>query len=408
MQLTYYMLKPYFYYIFFTFLIFFSPLVNAQELIDYPPAQKLTQFSFEEYPGGIIVVKAALDEYKDSLNFIFDTGNSGISLDSMTCIQLGLITTPSSRTIKGISGVQKLSFAYNHRLVLPKLTVDHLDFHINNYDLLSSVYGVKIDGIIGFSFLRQFIVNINYETTMIEVFSPGLFDYPKKGHLLSTDFYHFPITTVQLDTDIHTSTRTIFDIGAGLDIILSSQFANQSGLILPNRKMYTTQIEGIGGKKIIRLTTFPKVQIGPFRFKKVPVHIFDDENDLLSYPNLGGILGNNLLRRFNIIINYPNQKIHLKPNKFYYEPFDYTYSGLGIYAIDSLVTVVDIIKDSPSDLAGFEPGDVIVSINEAFIPNIKEFKKKMANTSRKVDIGIVRNNRFLSLRLKLLDIRKIK
>ena len=35
---------------------------------------------------------------------------------------------------------------------MPGITVENLDFHINDYDILTSAYGMRIDGIIGYSF----------------------------------------------------------------------------------------------------------------------------------------------------------------------------------------------------------------------------------------------------------------
>ena len=44
------------------------------------------------------------------------------------------------------------------------LTIDSLDFHVNDYDILSSVYGDRIDGIIGYSFFSRYIVKIDYDS----------------------------------------------------------------------------------------------------------------------------------------------------------------------------------------------------------------------------------------------------
>jgi hypothetical protein len=47
-------------------------------------------------------------------------------------------------TILGIAVLRKVSFVYNQKLRLPGLTIDSLNFHINNYDILTSVYGEKL------------------------------------------------------------------------------------------------------------------------------------------------------------------------------------------------------------------------------------------------------------------------
>jgi hypothetical protein len=158
--------------------------VNCQEEFVPPPAKLLTRFTFKQYSGGVVVLRGVLNNYKDSLNFILDTGSGGISLDSTTAAQLGVKVTPSDRTIRGIAGIRNVSFAYNNTLHLPGLSVDSLDFHINDYDILTSVYGERVDGIIGYSFFNRYIVKINYDSNKVFVYSKGLMKYPRGGYLL--------------------------------------------------------------------------------------------------------------------------------------------------------------------------------------------------------------------------------
>jgi hypothetical protein len=49
--------------------------------------------------------------------------------------------------VRGIAGMKYVSFANDHSLHLLGLTVTHLDFHVNNYEILSSAYGMPIDGL---------------------------------------------------------------------------------------------------------------------------------------------------------------------------------------------------------------------------------------------------------------------
>src|SRR5579871_3632957 len=121
----------------------------AQERFIATPARLITSFPITVFTGGVILLKARLGNFADTLNFILDTGSGGISLDSTTCVRLKLSPQPSERTVLGIGGARKVSYIYNQTLHLPSLTVDSLNFHINDYEILSSVYGEKIDGIIG-------------------------------------------------------------------------------------------------------------------------------------------------------------------------------------------------------------------------------------------------------------------
>src|SRR5215469_9671154 len=65
-----------------------SGTLNAQETFIQPPSRLITTFPFTVFTGGVILLKAKLNDFPDSLNFILDTGSGGISLDSQTCVRL--------------------------------------------------------------------------------------------------------------------------------------------------------------------------------------------------------------------------------------------------------------------------------------------------------------------------------
>ena len=202
-------------------LLLLSSNVSAQEEFVSAQAKFITKFPFVQITGGIIILKAQLDNIKDSLNFVLDTGSGGISLDSSTVEEFKLVRVKSDRTIRGIGGMKTVDFTYKHSLVLPGLKVDDLDFHINNYDLLTSVYGVRIDGIIGFTFLRKFIVKVDYDKLMIEVYSPGMYKYPKGGFLMRPGFNALPYYGATVKDEKSVDGKFIFDTGAGLCFLLS-------------------------------------------------------------------------------------------------------------------------------------------------------------------------------------------
>jgi hypothetical protein len=95
--------------------------------------------------------------------------------------------------------------------------------------------------------------------------------------------------------------------------------------------MYATQAEGLGGKTDVQLSVVRELKIGPYRFHNVPAYVFNDEYNVTNYPVLGGLIGNDILRRFNVLLNYPQQEIYIKPNKHFLDSFDYSYTGLGFY-----------------------------------------------------------------------------
>lgn len=376
----------------------------AQEEFIQPPAKLITSFPFTVFTGGVILVKAKLAEFPDSLNFILDTGSGGISLDSATCARLKLNPLPSDKTILGIAGVRQVKFVYNQTLLLPGLSVDSLNFHVNDYDILSSVYGDKVDGIIGYSFFSRYIVKIDYDSSRISVYTKGLYKYPKGGHLLKPVIASLPIQMATVRDENNINARYYFDTGAGLCVLLSSDFASDSGLLDPRKKTFLTQAEGLGGKANMRLTTIKELKLGPYRFRRVPAYIFDDDYNVTNYPSLGGLLGNDILRRFNVILNYEHRDIYLLPNSHYRDQFDYSYTGLGIYWVEGEIRVGDIMADSPAEKAGFKPDDVVIAVNNNFTNNIQTYKNMLQSTGEKVKVVVKRNGQLQMLVLKVKSI----
>src|SRR3954468_12274055 len=88
------------------------------------PGVLISRFPFKQYYGGVVVVQAQLKGIPDTLQFILDTGSAGISLDTNTCLRLGIPLTPTEKVVRGVGGSKKVSFALNHTLLLPGVEVD--------------------------------------------------------------------------------------------------------------------------------------------------------------------------------------------------------------------------------------------------------------------------------------------
>lgn len=381
---------------------FFKTSLAQEEFIE--PSHFLTKFSFMQLTGGVILLHARLDTFPDTLNFILDTGSGGISLDSTTAEYFGLKGTPSNKTIRGIAGIKKVSFLNNHTLCLPQLTIDSLNFHINDYGILTSVYGERIDGIIGYSVLSRYILKINFDSSHVEFWSKGSFRYPRGGFLFRPAINTLPVQSARVKDGLTITSRFLFDMGAGLNMMLTTDFIKDSALMHKKRKFYTKQAEGLGGKIDMSMTVIKEIKLGPYKFRNVPIYIFDDEYNVTSYPYLGGLIGNDLLRRFNIILNYDRRDIYLTPNTHYSEAFDYSYTGIELYMENGQIILGDVAKGSPAEAIGLKEGDVVVAVNKNFSQNLQQYKLAMQNTGDRLKIIIQRDGELKEFDLKVKSI----
>ncbi len=376
------------FYIIFT-LAFLSSYSQEENVVK--DAKLITRFSYKQLSGGVVLVKAKFNNLPDSLNFIMDTGSGAISLDSSTTYEFKIPHVPSGRTINGIAGIREVDVSKNNKLAFPGLVMDSLDFYINDYDILSSVYGEKIDGIIGYSFFSRYIVKMNFDSLKMEVYEPGKIDYPKKGFLLHPLFTALPIQPLTIRDERKVNANFYIDTGAGLCFLMSKQFEEDSSILKKRRRPISVQVQGLGGKKEMLLTIIKQVQIGPYRFRKVPTNILDDEFNATSYPFLGGLIGNDILRRFNITLNYPKREIHIEPNSHFNDEFDYSYTGMNMYYVDGQIIADDVIVGSPAERSGLKKEDVIMAVNSNFSNNINTYRNLMQGVGDKITLLVTRD-----------------
>jgi len=389
--------------ILFCFLLALSIAAKAQEQFVESPAKLLTSFHFRQLSGGVILFHARLGNYPDTLNFILDTGSGGISLDSTTVDYFQITPTPSDMTILGIAGIRKVSFVYNQKLRLPGLTVDSLNFHINNYDILTQVYGEKIDGIVGYS-LSRYIFNINYDSLKISIFTNGRMKYPRGGWLYEPILRTLPVQTARIKDAVTTNSRFLFDIGAGLCLMLNNDFIEDSNFLNKKRVLYAKEAEGVGGKIDMHMTVIKELRMGPYRFRNIPVFVFDDTFNITNYPYLSGIIGNDILRRFNLILNYAKREFYFTPNSKYFESFDYAYSGIELYYIDGNVVLGDVAVGSPAAMAGLKEGDVVIGINNLLGQTLQQFKSVLQVAGEKIKMIISRDGQLMEFSFKVKSI----
>lgn len=379
---------------------------RAQEEFVEPPAKHITTVPFTQLTGGIIILRARFDSLPDTLNFILDTGSSGISLDSSTADYLGLEPVPTERTIRGIAGIRKVNFLYNKTLHFPGLSINNLDFHINDYEILTAVYGERIDGIIGYSVISRYIMKVDYDSNQLQFFTRGMTRYPRGGYLLKPAISQLVSQPMRVKDDRAVYSRFLFDMGAGLCLLLTREFVEDSSLFVKKKKIFIKEAEGLGGKLDMDLTVLKEVRLGPYRFRNVPVFVFDDEYNVSSYPYMGGILGNDLLRRFNVILNYAKGDIHIMPNSHFNDVFDYSYSGLELYLVNGLILVGDVAKGSPAEAAGLMEGDEVIAINKNIGHNLNAYKIALQRPNEKIKIIVRRDGLMREFEFKVKSIRQ--
>ena len=121
---------------------------------------------------------------------------------------------------------------------------------------------------------------------------------------------------------------------------------------------------------------------------------------------IDGVVGNDILERFTLILDYRDQQVTLVPNDQVGEPFHRDKSGIhASFDANGRWVVRWIVPGSPAAVSGLRPGDVILSVDgepasrEAVAGRIEDALSAEEGTT--VEIRCSRNGRKMRASLRL-------
>jgi hypothetical protein len=237
---------------------------------------------------------------------------------------------------------------------------------------LSSALGCDADGIIGGEFIRQFVVELDYQARTIRIHDPQTFRYDGTGETLPLEFTPdgHPIikATVTPLGGQPIEHRFMLDIGSGLALALHSPFVSKHDLLGGSIKtIRAIGLAGAGGTSVGRLGRVAMLQIGSFKMAN-PITLFSqDRAGAFANESLAGNIGAQVARRFRLFLDYRRSRLILEPSPTFSDPFDRAVSGIAVRAEGAdyhTFRVKEVLEDSPATEAGLAVGDVIAAVDD--------------------------------------------
>jgi predicted aspartyl protease len=335
------------------------------------PAENKVDIPFE-FQGKFIVINVTFERLFP-LRLIFDTGAEHTILTQRKIADM--ILAPYDRQIS-IMGADMLTELYADiarrvRLDLPGVEMQQ-DILVlgEDYFHLDEIMGEHIHGILGASVFRNYVVKINYNQQVITLYDPATFKVPTRKytrHEIQLDHNKPYINSrIQLSGDTSVQTRLLMDTGAGLSLLIYSN--SYTGLVLPEHILKANIGMGLGGYLegyVGRVSEFEFCGY-PFRHLITNFQDISDIPDSTSYAGKQGIIGNDLLSRFNLILDFPGEVLYVKPNRHFKTNYNYDRSGISLIAAGTNLNkmiVSYVLENSPGDETGILEGDEIISIN---------------------------------------------
>lgn len=246
-----------------------------------------------------LFVKAVFNEI-DTLNLNFDTGTTELIL--------------TNEVLKN-----KLKFT-------PQLYSTFYNLKIGNTNYKTKVYDAELaghgtDGRFGWDFFKGKIVELNYDKRVMIVHPelPEKIAENTKFTKLKMAFFEdlFLVESEIKQFGITNKAYFLFDSGYQRTVLLDNDLLKQGGF--PTEKMEVLNkviLKGAQGNEIPVITSNLKVlKIGKFKLKNVPVQQLTTSKPLKN-KNIH-ILGNEVLKRFNIFLDFKNNVVYLKPNHLF-------------------------------------------------------------------------------------------
>ncbi|MFZ4105685.1 aspartyl protease family protein [Flavobacterium sp.] len=425
------------------FFIFFL-VSQAQEGFEMQANKKRIVIPFKLIDNLIFI---PLTVNGENLTFLLDTGAEETVLFSLEDQQLSLVNVEKIR-IKGYDSSVFLEALKSTNNILS--TGGYFDRNHNIYIILdqsfnlSSQVGIPVNGIIGYPFFKNYLVEINYEKEKIYIYLKQSKIYKKLNKKYSSYTIvlerNKPFLTAKIGMEgKETRAKLLLDSGNSNALWLYNTLSNP--ITIPTNNLDDYLGLGFSGEIYGKRARIDFLELKEFKFLQ-PIAAFPDSQmtqEEQKFREREGTLGDEILKRFSVFWDYPNSKIYLKRNSKYNLPFNYNMSGIEIQhdglewvkeeelinkyasitldvAQDKLVNfrykfslkpvfkITSVRKNSPAAACGLLKDDVIHTINKdkVYRYSLQELSELLKSEEGKwITLEIERNNKTMVFKFQL-------
>ncbi|RZK18812.1 MAG: PDZ domain-containing protein [Pedobacter sp.] len=318
----------------------------------------------------LIIIPVYVNE-KGPYDFVLDTGVGPMIITDPSIIDTLDFTMLRKVKLTGL-GLETVD-AYVSQNISAKIgraKINHIPTAILKEDLfnLSGHLGTKIHGLIGYSFFNSFIVDIRYSENRI-IFSDIDSKVKYRGSKIPIFIENLkPYVDVQMDSIGKGSVNARLLMDTGASHALSMEMLNGGAFPLPLKKIKANLGMSLSGQIKGYVGRVNKFYLGKYAFQDVVAGFpdFESISQKIDLTFRNGNLGAEMLRKFDVQLNYQEKFMYLKPNSFSKVPFQHDMVGMVIYLDHEQykrVIIGEIDEGSPAERAGLCPYDEIIGVN---------------------------------------------
>jgi predicted aspartyl protease len=261
------------------------------------------------------------------------------------------------------------------------------------------------EGQVSATFLKHFVVGIDFDQMIITLTEPRSFRYSGAGievpmKPIEGGYWAIP-GTIELADGRRVALDLAMDLGYNDYLQIDPREANR--LAAPERALEASLGFGAQGETRGSIGRVRAVEIGKYRLSDLLTGFVapDDTGEVTTEA----LIGLGLFSRFNIVYDYPGHRMFLAPNRRFAEPFEHDMSGLVMSrGKDGKFLVDRVYPGSPADEAGLAAGDTVTKINGVESPACDRFELHdlFRTSGARVTLAVTRDGteRTISLTLR--------
>lgn len=273
-----------------------------------------------EIDNNLILLRVSVNNSKP-LRFIFDTGASHTIIDAKRASELGLKTQGVAR---GTASGGPIQGAY-----IKGVSVSVQGAAVSNQVIgsipLPVIPGFEFDGVIGYGFIKEFVVEIDYLSKTMNLYDRRHFAYSGKGEVIPLSIaggVPFALTKIILHGRVASiEAKLEIDTGSDGTFVINTPFVEKHKLLKVIPETTAHRGRGAGGEQDRRVGRIKALQLGRFVINDPPVALALDTAGSRTSKDHDGVIGGEVFRRFKLILDYSRKRMILEPNASFGEPY---------------------------------------------------------------------------------------
>lgn len=320
--------------------------------------------------------------------FLVDTGTSATALDTRYRERLGA-------PVRQWGGQD---FYRSPNLVLGNTPLTVEEVFCADLNMFRLITGEPCDGILGMDFLKDHLVQLDFERSLISI----------GGHLPEQTKKNARAVPLTVANKQHFTISAVLNQKVTLNLMVDSSDSSTVSLnqadwekVFPpgdDSPMYKVLFAGISKQPTAsRMARLRSLEIAGQTYSNVicPLSIFS---------NAPSAIGIAFLRRHLVALDFTNGMLYLRPRKKFNTDDEHDMSGLHLLRRNETTFVHSVDEGSPAVLAGVQAGDVLLSIkgrktSDLKIKEIREILKSTPGT--KVVLEIQRGGKVVEINFVL-------